>query len=260
MTAVIAFVAGAAALTALVLGASMTLLQLSIGATNDVADAPRDAVGQPWKPIPAGLVGRRTAVAVATATAVAGLGLAVVVRPPLGVVAVAVLVVGLAYDLVLKGTPWSWSAFAVGIPILPVFAWYGAAGRVPAVFVVVVPVAVVAGSALAIANSLVDLEGDDRASVRSAATVLGRPRAVGLVRALLAAVGLIAGMAALGLGLGVAAVAFVLVVGIAVVASTRWLDSAERVRRERAWELEAALIGALGAGWIGLAAAAGRLG
>ena len=84
-------------------------------------------------------------------------GLAVVL---LGVV---VLAIGYAYDLFFKGTAWSWLPFAVGIPLLPVYGWVGATGGVPASFVVLVPAAVVAGAALAVANARAD-EARDRAS------------------------------------------------------------------------------------------------
>ncbi len=38
---------------------------------------------------------------------------------------------GYAYDLRLKATAWAWLPFAVGLPLLPVYAWVGATGRVP---------------------------------------------------------------------------------------------------------------------------------
>ena len=40
----------------------------------------------------------------------------------------AILGVGLLYDLRLRGTALSWFPFAVGIPLLPVYAWLGATG------------------------------------------------------------------------------------------------------------------------------------
>ena len=67
--------------------------------------------------------------------------------------AVVVLGVGVAYDLWAKGTPWSWLPFAVGIPLLPVYGWVGATGSPPGFFAVLVPMAVLAGAALAIANA-----------------------------------------------------------------------------------------------------------
>ena len=79
------------------------------------------------------------------------------------------IAIGLAYDLRLKGTAWSWLPFAIGIPILPVFGWVGATGSLPPAFVVLVPAAVAAGAALAIGNALVDVERD-----RAAGASVGR--------------------------------------------------------------------------------------
>ena len=132
--AAIALIAGAEPLTAVGLGISMTALQVSIGTLNDIVDAPRDRgceAGQadPGRPR---VAARRPCV---LAVASGGVGLALVgwrraVRDPrsllLGVV---VLAIGYAYDLVFKGTAWSWLPFAVGIPLLPVYGWVGATGR-----------------------------------------------------------------------------------------------------------------------------------
>ena len=93
--------------------------------------------------------------------------------------AVVVLGIGLAYDLFAKGTAASWVPFAVGIPILPVYGWLGATGSLPDLFRLLVPVAAVAGAALAIGNALVDVERDRAAGDRSVALVLGRGRRPG---------------------------------------------------------------------------------
>ena len=143
----------------------MTSLQAAIGAVNDLADAPLDAV-KPRKPIPSGLV-RRVAAAVAIVAVVVGSGC-----PSRGVgdggYRRARASVRLAYDLWLKGTAWSWLPFALGIPLLPVYAWLGATGSLPRV-AILVPVAVAAGAGLAIGNGLADAERDaaSRASSRS---------------------------------------------------------------------------------------------
>ena len=91
------------------------------------------------------------------------------------------LAIGVWYDLRAKGTTLSWLPFAVGIPLLPVFGWYGAAGSLPGVFLVLVPAAANAGTALAIANAIVDMERDDAAGIESIALALGRA-ARGLAR------------------------------------------------------------------------------
>lgn len=75
-------------------------------ALNDYADATIDAVERPERPIPAGRVARRTALATACGLTAAGLGLAALAggRQALGV---ALPLTGLvwAYDLSLKSTP-----------------------------------------------------------------------------------------------------------------------------------------------------------
>jgi 4-hydroxybenzoate polyprenyltransferase len=148
---------------------------------------------------------------------------------------------------------------------LPLFAWVGAGRELPVAFIVLLPAAVAAGAALAIANALVDVERDTAAGARSIAVQLGRQASwrlaatlqgavavvaiasvVALVAAggrdpwpggLVAAGGLLAGLVGVGLGL---------ILTTADVAS----------RRERGWELQAAGTAMVAAGWVGLLAAA----
>ena len=175
--AAVATVAGADPSTAIRLGLAMTALQASIGSLNDVVDAPRDAGHKPGKPIPAGLVSVPIARVVVVVAAVLGLGLSAPSGAWTVALAVVVLAIGYGYDLVFKGTAWSWVPFAVGIPLLPVFGWLGAAGSLPSSFAVLLPVAVVAGTGLAIANARADLERDTAAGVDSVAVRLGTERA-----------------------------------------------------------------------------------
>ena len=80
--------------------------------------------------------------------------------------------------------------FAVGIPLLPVFGWLGAAGSLPPVHGPLVPWPSLAGAALAIGNAGADLERDRAAGTASVATALGGAswcaRASGLAVAILA--------------------------------------------------------------------------
>ena len=87
--------------------------------------------------------------------------------------AVVVLLIGYGYDLVAKGTAWSWLPFALGIPLLPVYGWLGATGALPSFFIALVPMTMLAGAALAIANARADLERDVAAGTVSVATRLG---------------------------------------------------------------------------------------
>jgi 4-hydroxybenzoate polyprenyltransferase len=233
------------------LGLAMVALQAGIGATNDLVDAPRDAGHKPGKPIPAGLVSRRTARRVVVVVFAVGLVLAGVAG---GTAAVAIALVGvaigLAYDLRLKGTAWSWVPFAAGVPLLPVFGWAGASGRLPVAFLILVPAAFAAGAALAIANALVDIERDRAAASGSIALALGPSTArlinVGLIVAVgLAAVASVVPLGGSASGGAVVAVAALLPVGATVAA---WGGGA--TRRERAWELEAVGVAVVAVAWL----------
>lgn len=235
----------------------MTLLQLGIGTLNDVVDAPRDAGRKPGKPIPAGLV--RVAAARVLTVCLFGAGLAVAawVSIPLAGLGLAVVGIGLAYDLALKGTAWSWLPFAVGIPLLPVFGWIGATGSLPAAAALLLPTGVLAGAALAIGNSLVDVERDRAAGVSSIAAALGPRRAGTIAEALFVVVWVAAvGSAVAADTEPIALAALAVAAGLPIVAA----DAARRVgsssaRRERAWRAEA--VGLAFAAAIWLAAGAG---
>jgi 4-hydroxybenzoate polyprenyltransferase len=228
----------------------MFALQASIGALNDIVDAPRDAGRKAGKPIPAGLVSRRAAQAVVVAAAAVGLILTVPSGAATVALGVVVLAIGYGYDLYAKGTAWSWLPFAVGIPILPVFGWYGTTGELPPVFALLVPVAIVTGAALAIANARADMERDAAAGVDSVAIRLGRDRSWLLASGLLVAAAAVAlvtllawgapGAAILGAGAGSA------VIGIGIEAGR----DDRPARLERAWELQAVGVGVLAAAWL----------
>jgi 4-hydroxybenzoate polyprenyltransferase len=184
VVALIALVAGGGLPTALVLGASMTCIQFAIGAVNDIVDAPFDEGVRHGKPIPDGVVSPGRAALVAAVAAAVGLGLAMAGGPVVALLALVGLGIGLAYDLWAKGTTISWLPFAIGVPLLTVYGWYGATGEIPGLFLVLVPAAANAGSALAISNAIVDMERDEEAGNRSIALALGPWRASGLVVAL----------------------------------------------------------------------------
>jgi 4-hydroxybenzoate polyprenyltransferase len=246
----IASVALADPLVAIRLGVAMTALQASIGALNDVIDAPRDAGHKPGKPIPAGLVSGTTARVVVVVAAIVGLGLSAPSGIPTLALGAVILAIGYGYDLAFKGTAWSWVPFAVGIPLLPVYAWLGSAGTVPASFAILIPVAVVAGSALAIANAQADLDRDAAAGVDSVAVRLGAGRSWALATGLL---GIVVTAALVTLVRDDASMGAILVAGGAAVligvgsALGRRGDSA---RRERAWQVQAIGVGLLGAAWL----------
>jgi hypothetical protein len=181
----------------------------------------------------------------------AGTLLAATVSPTLAILSLVVVAIGLWYDLRLKGTPWSWLPFAVGIPILPVFGWLGATGTLEPAFAILVPAAVAGGAALAISNSLVDVERDvdaGRSSSRPSLARSGRqgspPALVGRRRRGGDGDGLAGGRGRIGAGRPPRAGAVALVA--AAIAPGR-----APADREWAWRVEAIALGVMAVLWLG---------
>jgi 4-hydroxybenzoate polyprenyltransferase len=235
----VALVAGGAPAVALQLGLSMTALQVSIGALNDLHDAPADAGHKPAKPIPAGLVSPTAARAVVVGAAVIGIVLGAAADVRIGALGGVVLLIGYGYDLVAKGTAWSWLPFAVGIPILPVYGWLGAAAGLPPFFAALIPMAMLAGAALAIANARADVERDRTAGTDSIATRLGLEW-TWRVHAGLWATSILVALVWLALrGVGLAEALPVGVAAGLIGAAVAWSRDRGPGGRERAWEFEA---------------------
>lgn len=250
-------VAGAAALaaggdpaTAVRLAVSMILLQASVGSLNDVIDAPSDAGRKPGKPIPAGLVRPGVAKGIAAVAGLGGLLLAVPSGMATVALALVLLALGYAYDLWFKGTAWSWLPFALAIPLFPTYGWLGAAGGLPPIWAVLLPTAVLAGTALAVANAAVDVERDQAAGLQSVATRLGRRRSRWLNLGLLGAVWVLATATLVLVGdvlpWGLAAFGG----GMAAAAGWVALGAEDPQTRERGWEAQAVGVALLAAGWL----------
>jgi 4-hydroxybenzoate polyprenyltransferase len=228
----------------------MICLQISIGTVNDIVDIEHDRGAKPAKPLPRGLIGRPAAWLLAALGLLAGLGLSALIEPRAALVAIVGVGLGYAYDLRLKVSPWSWLPFALGIGLLPVYAWLGATGSIPAAFGLLLPMATLAGASLALANQLADDERDRQEGLRTAVGSLGRARAWALSASLDAVVGLIAlaslvivsapALAIAGADLSVALVAVGLSLGRSRLPSTR----------ERAWEIQALAFACLAVAWL----------
>lgn len=230
----------------------MVALQVTIGSVNDLVDAPGDAMVKPGKPIPSGAVSPIGARLAAAAGLAIGLTLSASFGPLLLGVAVAGLATGLAYDLRLKGTTWSWMPFALGLPLLPVYAWLGATGALPGAFAVIVPAAVLAGAGLSLANAAADIERDRASGADSLPVRLGRRRTwavVAVLQATAVAVALVS-IAALGdPGPGsLVALAGVTIVGLGVGVGASGVATTLG-RAELAWEVQGVGLAVLAAGW-----------
>lgn len=182
---------------ALRLAAGMLAAQGAIGAANDYADRDLDRAAKPHKPLVAGWVSPRAALAVLAALLAVALGMAASFGPAsLGLVGAA-LAVGLLYDVRLKRTALSWLPYLVAIPLEPLWVW-AALGRFTPRLLWLYPLGAAPLLALHLANALADDTGDAARGVAGLVQRLGRRRAAALlwVAALLPA--------ALALGLGLA--------------------------------------------------------
>lgn len=228
----------------------MLTLQASIGALNDLMDSEDDRRVKPTKPLVSRAVGRSVARAVVVLGLGVGLGLAAVSGPGTAALAGVGVSAGYLYDIRLKQTPWGPLAFAVGVPMLPVFAWLGAVGSLPELFGALIPAAVLAGFGLAIANPLADTLDDQAAGVVTVVTRLGAWPAWWAHAAALGATAAIAivtvfGGGALSPGIWLVG-AGCAVVGLGVLAAR----PAAWSRRPSGWEIEAVGLGILAAGWL----------
>lgn len=240
--------------TAVVVAGSLALamlgLQFCIGAVNDVLDAPLDALTKPAKPIPRGLVRRRTAIAIALAAGGGGLLVAAAFGPAVLLMALVMLGAGLVYDAWLKPTAFAWLCYSVAFPILPVYAWYAAAGSLPPHWQVLLPVAALAGPGLQLANGLVDLEGDRTAGLVTLGVRLGRRRAVAAMAAVIVVIYALAWWT-LGFAYGgplaltfVALATALALVGLALSARP------QQQLREAGWQAQCLALALLGVGWL----------
>jgi 4-hydroxybenzoate polyprenyltransferase len=229
--------------------ASALACQTAIASLNDYCDQALDARTKPTKPLPAGLVSPRAALAIALAT----VPLTLLCALPLGPVALAAatthLAGGLAYDLWLKGTVGSFLPFVVAFPALPIWAWAAVAPLDPRLWEAY-PLGAPLVIGLHLADTWPDLEADRAQGVRGLAHRLGpRGTAVLLAACFSAAVLLLAGLALLpgrptGLLLCAAAIALGCLAVAAVVnrrGPTRWPVT---------FALLALAAGTVGTGWL----------
>ncbi len=169
--------------------------QIATGALNDWVDHQRDRVARPEKPIPAGQIGRGTALGIAIAGVLLQLGASLPLGPVAMLLGVAALASAVVYDLGLSRTVLSPLPYLVSFGLLPL--WVAAGVDVaPERMLPAVPLVAPFAVAAHLANTLRDWEADAMHGSGSLAQVLGRRRS-----RLLALV--------LGLGVG-AAVAVVL--------------------------------------------------
>lgn len=151
--------------------------QIAIGALNEYCDRELDAAAGRAKPIPSGLISPRAALRVTAG----GLALMLVAGAPLGLLPLALVGLGtgagLAYDLWLKPTRWSWVPYLVSLPLLPICAWVTLARFDPRLLLLY-PLGALMVLAVHLAQSLPDAASDRAAGAGTLVARLGRDRAL----------------------------------------------------------------------------------
>ena len=204
--------------------AIMLLVQFSISALNEWADADLDRRAGRQRPIPLGLVSPGAALRVAVACAVGAFLLCVLAD--LGTVGLLLVGVGTAcgwaYDLWLKASPLSVVPFAIAFPLMPF--WIGLlAGRPLSSLLLLFLGGSPLAAAIHLADAIPDRDRDRAAGLKTLAVTLGKPGAD------MAAVGLLLVGTVIAINViirrgqtGIAALSLVSVVAAALLVSLRW--------------------------------------
>ncbi len=155
--------------------AAHTAMQLSIAFINDYCDRHLDAMSKRSKPIVRGLVRPHEAL-------IAGLLMIVfmfILLLPLNLLALlislAYLILLQGYNLGLKSTPLSGVVFAIGMPLIPLYA-FAAVGRTLPFLIWSIPIGFLLGVTINVANSIPDIEDDEANGAKTLAVVLGLKR------------------------------------------------------------------------------------
>jgi 4-hydroxybenzoate polyprenyltransferase len=191
--------------------------QLVIGWTNDLADAERDrAVGRTDKPLATGELDARTVRLFDAGARVLTIVFSLLTGDVSGLVQLLVVGSGLAYNLGLKSTAWSWAPYAVAFGALPAFVSLVAEPDVLPPWWMVAAGALL-GVGAHLVNVLPDLDDDAATGVRGMPHRLGPRRSAVLAAAVLVAASLVIVLGA-SVSVTVAVVSLIVVGGLAVLA------------------------------------------
>lgn len=177
------------------LGLGMLCIQFAIGILNDLVDVEDDRANKPWKALARGLVPLAAARVVMGALIVTGLVLAGTYGTGSLAIAMAGLACGVAYDLRLKRTAWSWLPFAVAFPLIPIWAFVATDAWADLLWWTL-PLGAALGYALHLANQAPDIAAEGE--------IRGAAHRMGTERARWTAIGVFVGAAAVAAGVLVA--------------------------------------------------------
>lgn len=131
----------------------------SIGIANDYLDRHRDAIAQPYKPIPSGLVSARFAAGLLVGLLLTGTILALTLPLAAALLALVCTASGLLYDFFLKDSYLSWVPYLLSFSSFPLFVWAGL-DRFDPNLLWLYPPALFLVIGINLANSLPDIETD----------------------------------------------------------------------------------------------------
>jgi geranylgeranylglycerol-phosphate geranylgeranyltransferase len=251
LVATLAIVAGAGQWVAGLLAIAMLGFQFSIGALNDIVDIDADRLGKPWKPIPAG----KTSIPFAVAIVVLGMAIGLAVSASFGIVVLALGALGhasgVAYDLRMRRLGLGWLCLAAAFPLMLAWTWVAAAGTLPPGWPSLLLLAALAGPAIHLANSLVDVGSDERVGSPSLATQLGPSSARKTLAALMVVILVLAWatLASVAIFSGLAViVALLATMAAALGVALSWQEAAKA--REAGWLLQAVGLATMAVAWL----------
>lgn len=153
--------------------------QLAIGAINEIVDLPDDMVGKPAKPLVSGAVSVRGAWAVV----IVGLAMMTGFGLSFGVASFGLLALGtglgIAYDLWLKRTSWSWAPYFLALPLLPIWVFVSV-GRWEPRLLLLYPLGALATIGIHFAQALPDVEIDRETGLSTPTSRMGVKRTFAL--------------------------------------------------------------------------------
>jgi 4-hydroxybenzoate polyprenyltransferase len=156
---------------------AMLLSQLSIGWSNDYIDREHDALRQPEKPVPSGSVPAGLLPPITVAALVGSFAVGALLGAGVLILLIAGTASGFAYNLFLKRTPLSWTAYVVAFALLPPYVWAALDQFREELWWLYPPCAPLAVAAH-VANTLPDVESDREAGHGGLVVRLGRQRAL----------------------------------------------------------------------------------
>jgi 4-hydroxybenzoate polyprenyltransferase len=146
--------------------------QLAIGAINEIVDLADDQIHKPSKPLPRGDVPMRGA----KAMVVVGLGMMALFGACLGPLSFGLLLLGtglgIAYDLKLKRTRWSWLPYLLALPLLPIWVFL-TLDRPQRGLMFLYPLGALAAIGVHFAQALPDVQADRDAGLVTPTSQLG---------------------------------------------------------------------------------------